>query len=210
VNNLVLFLGLLALGFVIPALVISIRKRSKAKGISIAALIIAVVALVGVLASQAMYSSMLDGISKSISDSADGVVDTAPKDQKEADAAALALSAIAKVGNDYEVTVTSVNSNAAEVIAATNQFDEPAKGQFVVVDISVKYVGAKEGDPWIDLSTKFVGSDARQYSTSTCMAVLEKPCMSVPTLHNGAIADYQVCLNVPAEAVADGKVFVEP
>lgn len=210
VNNLVFFLGLLALGFAIPALVISIKKRSKAKGTSIAALIIAVVALVGVLASQAMYSSMLDGISKSISDSADGVVDTAPKDQKKADAAALALGAAAKVGGDYEVTVTGVNPNAGDVIAAVNQFNEPATGQYVLVDISVKYVGANEGNPWIDLSTKFVGSDARQYSTTTCMAVLEKSGTSLPTLENGATADYQVCMDVPAEAVVNGKVFVEP
>ncbi|WP_104089165.1 hypothetical protein [Arthrobacter sp. GMC3] len=210
VNNLVFFLGLLALGFAIPALVISIKKRSKAKGTSIAALIIAVVALVGVLASQAMYSSMLDGISKSISDSADGVVDTAPKDQKKADDAALALGTAAKVGGDYEVTVTGVNPNAGDVIAAVNQFNEPATGQYVLVDISVKYIGAKEGNPWIDLSTKFVGSDARQYSNTTCMAVLEKSGTSLPTLENGATADYQVCMDVPAEAVVNGKAFVEP
>lgn len=210
VNNLVFFLGLLALGFGIPALIISVKKRSKAKGTSIAAVIIAVVALVGVLASQAMYSSMLDGISKSISDSADGVVDTAPKDQKKADDASLALGAIAKVGGDYEVAVMSVNPNAGDAIAAANPYNVPAKGQYVLVDISVKYVGAKEGNPWIDLTPKFAGGDARQYDTSTCMAALEKSGTSLPTLGTGATGDYQVCMDVPAGAVVDGKVFVEP
>lgn len=210
VNNLVFFLGLLALGFAVPALVISLRKRSKARGMSVAATVIAVVSLIGVLASQAMYSSMIEGIGKSIEDSSDGVVDVAPKDQKKADAAALALGASGKVGSEYEVTVKGVNLNAAEAITAASEYNEPAKGQYVLIDVAVKYVGAEEGDSWIDLGVKLVGADARQYSSTTCTAMLEKPGTSVPTLENGGTGEYQVCMDVPAAALEGAKVFVEP
>ena len=210
VNNLVFFLGLLALGFAIPALVISVKRRSKSRGMSIAATVIAVIALVGVFASQAMYSSMLDDISKSIEDGADGVVDVAPKDQEKADAAPLAMGTASKVGDEYEVSVTGVNLNAGDAIAAVNEYNQPAKDQYVLVDIAVKYVGAEEGDPWIDLGVKLVGSDARQYSSSTCTALVEKQGTSVPTLENGGTGEYQVCMDVPAAATADAKIFIEP
>ncbi|MHA7306060.1 hypothetical protein ACX80E_12570 [Arthrobacter sp. TMN-49] len=210
VNNLVFFLGLLALGFAIPALVISVKKRSTVRGMSIAATVIAVVSLVGVFATQALYSSMIEGIGKSIEEGSDGVVDVAPKDQKKADAGALALGATGKVGADYEVTVKGVNLNAGAVIAAVGEYNEPAKDQYVLVDIAVKYIGAEEGDPWIDLGLKLVGSDARQYSAATCGAMVEKPGTSVPTLENGGTGEYQVCMDVPASALASAKVFVEP
>lgn len=209
VNNLVFFLGLLALGFAIPALIISVKKRSKAKGMSVAALVIAVVSLVGVLASQTMYVSMLDGIGKSIEDSADGVIE-APKDAKKADVGAQALGATAKVGTDYQVAVRAVNLNAGDAIAAASPYNQAAKGQYVLIDVAVKYVGAKEGNPWIDLGVKLIGSDARQYSSTTCTATVEKPGTSVPTLENSGTGDFQVCMDVPAEALADAKVFVEP
>ncbi|MHA7270731.1 hypothetical protein [Arthrobacter sp. HLT1-20] len=210
VNNLVFFLGLMALGFAVPALIVSMRKRSTARGMSIAATVIAVVSLIGVLASQAMYSSMIDDIGKSIEEGSDGVVDVAPKDQKKADAAALALGATGKVGAEYEVTVKSVNLNAAEAITAASEYNEPAKGQYVLIDVAVKYVGAEEGDPWIDLGVKLVGTDARQYSSTTCTAMVEKSGTSVPTLENGGTGEFQVCMDVPASAVAGAKVFVEP
>jgi hypothetical protein len=210
VNNLVFFLGLLAVGFAIPALIIAVRKKSKAKAMSIVALVIAVVSLVGVLASQAYYVSVIDGVSKAVSDSADGVVDAPAKDQKKAESAPLVLGATAKVGSEYDVSIKSVNVNAGDAIAAANQFNEPAKGQYVLIDVAVKYVGDKEGDPWIDLGVKFVGSDARQYSSSTCNATPAKPGSSVPTLENGGTGEYQVCMDVPAAAVAGAKVYVQP
>lgn len=135
VNNLVFFLGLLALV------------------LGIVALVIAVVSLVGVLASQAFHSAMLDGVSNAISHSADGVVDTYAKDQETADAEALAVGATGQVGNEYQVTVTAINANAGEAIAAVNVYNEPAKGHYVLIDVSVKYIGAGGGDPWIDLGS---------------------------------------------------------
>lgn len=210
VNNLVFFLGLLALAFAVPALVISLRKRSSARGMSIAATVIAVVSLVGVLASQAMYSSMIDSVGKSIEDASDGVVEAAPQEQEKADAGALALGVPAAVGSEYQVTVKSVNLNAGEVLAAVNEFNAPATQQYILVDVAVTYTGAEEGDPWIDLDVRMIGSDARQYSSTTCTATVERSGFDVPTLENGGSGEFQVCMDVPAAALESAKIFVEP
>ncbi len=39
---------------------------------------------------------------------------------------------------------------------------EPPTNQYVLVDVSVVYNGDEEGDPWIDLTHAFQGTDARQ------------------------------------------------
>lgn len=208
VNNLVFVLGLIGLGFAIPALVISVKNRSRAKAMSIAALVLVVLSLVGVLATQAFYGAVIDDVAESIEDGADGVVDSSDQEQKAAEDA-LAIGTAATVG-DYSVTVTGVNTNAGDLIAAVNPYNAAPQGQYVLVDLAVEYTGDGEGNPWVDLSTKFIGADARQYDPSTCSVVLENENYDVPTLEKGGMADFQVCMDVPAEALADAKVFVEP
>lgn len=211
VNNMVFFLGIIALGFAIPAAIISFKRRSKAKGMSIAALIIAVLSLVGVIATQAFYVSMIDSVAEAVEEGADGVVPVTEAEQEAAaEVPALALGTSSPVGNEYNVTINSVNLDAAADILAMNEFNEDASGQYVLVDVTAEYTGSEEGDPWIDLSVNFVGSDARQYDSSTCMASLETGAFDVPTLENGGMADYQLCMDVPADAVDGGKLFVEP
>jgi hypothetical protein len=114
------------------------------------------------------------------------------------------------VGDEYSVTINSVTLDGTADILAMNEFNEEPSGQYILVDVTAEYTGSEEGDPWIDLSVNFVGSDARQYDSSTCMAVLEKGALDVPTLENGGAADYQLCMDVPADAVEGGKLFVEP
>ncbi len=208
VNNLVFVLGLIGLGFAVPALVISVKNRSRAKAMSIAALVLVVLSLVGVLATQAFYGAVIDDVAESIEDGADGVVDSSDQEQKAAEEA-LAIGTAATVG-DYNVTVTGVNTNAGDLIAAVNPYNAAPQGQYVLVDVAVEYTGDGEGNPWVDLSTKFIGADARQYDPSTCSVVLENENYDVPTLEKGGVADFQVCMDVPAEALADAKVFVEP
>jgi hypothetical protein len=211
VNNLVFVLGLIALGFAIAATVITVKRKSKSKGMSIAALIISVVSIIGVIASQMFYASLIDSVAKSVEDAADGVVAVDDGEQAEvAEATALALGEGAAIGNEYNVTVKAVNLDATKDILAMNQFNQDPEGQYVLIDLVTEYVGSEEGDPWIDLAVKLVGGDARQYGSSTCMASLEKEALTVPTLEKGGVGEYQLCLDVPAEAIADAKLFVEP
>jgi hypothetical protein len=161
--------------------------------------------------SQLIFVAALNSVSDAIEEGSDGVVPLTQEQQSEAaETPALGLGESSAVGDEYNVTVNAVNLDATEDILAVNEFNEGPQGQFVLIDLSVEYTGSEEGDPWIDLGVNFVGSDARQYDSSTCTAVLEKNGSDVPTLENGGKGDYQVCMDVPAEAVQDAQIFVEP
>ena len=121
----------------------------------------------------------------------------------------LALGQSAEL-DEYTVTVTGISLNANDALAAANTFNEAPTGQYVMADVSVVYNGAEEGDPWIDLSFVFQGTDARQYDESSCTAVTPTPVFDVPTLVAGGAADFQVCMDLPPEAIEGGSFFVEP
>ncbi|MEW1921918.1 hypothetical protein AB0303_19985, partial [Pseudarthrobacter oxydans] len=119
------------------------------------------------------------------------------------------LGTTASMGPDYEVAVVGVKLDATAEVLAANRFNNPPEGQYVLVQLQVKYVGVGEGNPWLDLSPTFVGTDARQYDAHECNAVLAQGAMDVPTLETGGAAGYQVCMDVPEGAANGAKVFVE-
>jgi len=126
----------------------------------------------------------------------------------EAAAGVLALGQSAEVG-DYTITVNGLNLDADDAIAEAEQSNPPAEGQYVIADLSVVYNGTEEGNPWMDLAYIFTGSDAAEYNDRTCMAIEENSVVTVPTLSTGDAADYEVCMDVPAEAIEGGTFAVE-
>jgi hypothetical protein len=134
--------------------------------------------------------------------------ESAPEPPEDIGPDVLDLGDSAKVGH-YEVAVKSVEPNANDIIDAANTFNEPPKGQYVLVTIRVTYVGGKEGDPWIDLTAKYVGTDNRQYDSTQCDAVVPKEAGDVPTLQRGGSATYQECFDMRPSSIKGGQVFVE-
>ena len=222
-NNAVFFLGFIAVVLAVIALVITVRGRSTMRGMAIASLIVGVFSLVGVLSTQALYSSMLDGVSDAATGSDENVskavetsssgsgTATAPTPSAIAGSVShpLAVGTVATVGKEYQVTVTSVKLDANAEVLAANRFNDAPTGQYVLVGLTVTYIGTQEGTPWIDLSETFVGTDARQYDASDCDASVDQGVMDVPTLENGGSASYQLCMDVPTAAIEGGKIFVE-
>ena len=94
------------------------------------------------------------------------------------------------------------------LVAAENQFNSPPAGQYVLVELTVTYNGADEGDPWLDLSPEFIGTDARKYDSNSCSVVIPHEASDVPTLLAGGTASYQVCMDVPPTAIEGGRVEV--
>lgn len=208
INNFAAFLGFVSLVLGVISLVIAAKRRGS-KGLGIAATVISVVAIVMVFVTQAAYVAAIDSVSTAVEDSMDGEV-AAPAEvvEQAADTAkVLALGKAATVGS-YQVAVTSVDLNGAKKIDAANPFNDKAKGQYVLADLSVTYKGDKEGTAWLDLQPELVGSDSRVYDTSTCMAVTEKPAAETPGLTRGGTASYQVCFDVPKAALKDAKLRV--
>lgn len=107
---------------------------------------------------------------------------------------------------DYTVTITGVNTDADAAIAEANQFNKPPTGRYVLADVSVVYNGTEEGIPWAQLQMAFLGTDARNYSWTSCTATVPRPGFQQPNLRAGGAAEYQVCFDLPAEAIAGGAI----
>jgi hypothetical protein len=214
VNNFAAILAVVGLGLGVPALISARRGKRTGSGLAVASVILSVLALVGVLATQAFYSSVIDDVTNDLDNSAP-IPPSDPTGDPESSAAdasgaAAAVLPLGQPGHltDYTVTVDWVTPNGNEIVAAENKFNSPPSGQYVLLGVTVSYSGAKEGDPWLDLTTEFIGTDARKYDTSSCSAVLPNEVSDVPTLLAGGTASYQVCMDVPPTAIEGGRVEV--
>lgn len=230
-NYVSLILALVGLGLSIASLVI-VRRRASAQGLSVAAVIVSAVALVAAILATVFWSSLFNSVDEVIEDPLPTVTvtpsavptvtpttippvvptvtpstGTTPRSSAAApNSTILPLGTEAKVG-DYAVAVASVQLDATDAILGYNQFNQAPEGQYVLVTIDVVYSGTEEGDPWLDLNPKFVGSDNRQYDQAAC--VLDLQDSSVPTLENGGAAQYEVCMDVPAAALPGKRILIE-
>lgn len=135
-------------------------------------------------------------------------VETDEPDTEEEDSGVLGLGASAEIG-DYTVTVLDVQLDANEVIQETNEFNDPPEGQYALVSLEVTYNGEAEADPWLDLSVELAGSDARIYDSGTCAAATPNSAFDLPTLTSGGEGTFDVCFDVPAEALENPQIHVE-
>ncbi|SOC50285.1 hypothetical protein SAMN05660748_3031 [Blastococcus aggregatus] len=209
VNNFAAVLAVVGLALGIPALVSARRGKRSGSGMAMASVILSVLAFAGVLATQAFYGSVIDDVADEIRDSASGLPSSADaaQDAEADEAAVLSLGQSGQL-SEYTVTVDSVTANGNEIVADANQFNDPPTGQYVLVDMTVTYNGTDDGDPWLDLTTEFVGSDARKYDASSCYASISNEVSDVPTLLAGGTASFQVCMDVPPTAIDGGQVQV--
>ncbi len=217
VNNFAAVLAVVGLGLGIPALISARRGRATGSGLAVAGVTLSVLAFIGVLATQALYSAVIEDVTDGVDDAVSlprseptGGAGSAPGSETDAPAAGAAVLPLGQPGRltEYTVTVDRVVPNGNDIVAAENQFNDPPAGQYVLVGLTVTYNGADEGDPWLDLSTEFIGTDARNYDTSSCSAVIPDEAFDVPTLLAGGTASYQVCRDVPPTAIEGGRVEV--
>lgn len=218
ISWLALILALIGLGLGIAALVTAVRQRTSAKGLSIAAVVVSGVALVAAILVTAFWGALFNAVEDEVSSNpsstrtpsatASPSASVSGSSSATASAELLPLGTAAEVG-EYSVSVSSVQLNATDAILGFNEFNEAPDGQYVLITLDVVYNGNEEGDPWLDLTPAFVGSDSRQYDESTCTATLDLEGTSVPTLENGGAAQYEVCMDVPATALPGQRVLVE-
>jgi hypothetical protein len=222
-NILSFLLGLSAVVMAVIALTNGRRAGASIRGMSVTALAIGGVSVLGVILFQAAYSSAskestnasaASGTTQSNTPVAAPTQSTTRSPEAAAAAGGSAesphpLGTAAIVGDEYQVQVLGVKLDATEEVVANNMFNDPPEGRYVLVDIAVTYAGDEEGTPWVDLSPTFVGTDARQYDAGSCGASLDKGAMDVPTLEKGGQANYQVCMDVPIGAIEGGKIFIQ-
>lgn len=114
-----------------------------------------------------------------------------------------------RIVGDWNVTVNSVDFDAAEVVAAENQFnDPPAEGHvFVMLGVSATYAGTESGTFWIDTSGKILGADGNTFD-DTC-GVIPDSLTDAGETFNGATIAGNLCYSVEAAQVDDGLFILE-
>lgn len=127
---------------------------------------------------------------------------------------------------DWSVTVESVISNANQVVAAENQFNEdPPEGrQFVLWRVTVTYLGTGSVMPGSGLSWSVVGSQGNSYvpgsSPPDGCGTIPEPMSRHGQIANGSTRTGNLCSSVVSEQVDgatisiaatsdDERVFVE-
>ena len=114
----------------------------------------------------------------------------------------------AKIG-DWEVTVTKVTKPTTKQVRAWNQFNDAAKGQYVMANYTAKYIGTERtADVGFSLTWKFGGSDAQVYDQA--FIVTSSDGNAAPTeARPGGSLKLEVIFDVPVGAVKGGVITVE-
>ncbi|WP_402464163.1 DUF4190 domain-containing protein [Isoptericola aurantiacus] len=219
-NNLVFLTALVGLVLAIVGLV-KTRRGAPRRGLAIAGIVLSVLAGIGVLASQAFYSSVLDDVSESLDDTptSDGAAASAEGQSSDDDADTDAQSAAEEpepaaeagtrdnpygfsetVGNEEWTVDLGKPHEAWGEIRAENEFnDAPADGmEYWIVPVEATYTGSETGTPWVDLTVEFVGDDNVTYS-DYC-GVIPDDLDEVDELYEGGTGKGNVCVVVPAGA----------
>lgn len=208
--------------------IVSLVRRMGGKGMAIAGVILSALALIGAIIANLALGAALDSAADDLATAADSAAAPAapaadpvasapqlggPSENPFADAPAeapapaqLAVGQAARTG-DYTVTITQVNTNANDVVAAANMFNDAPTGQYVLVDVAATYNGGESGTPWIDLDWTFQGADARDYDSAYC--ALDNGEIDQPDLRRGGSAAYSICFDVPATAIEGGAIQAE-
>lgn len=132
--------------------------------------------------------------------------DPAPMDTPGSREAPLDIGQQGAVG-EWQVTITEVTLDATAEVEAENQFNgPPTNGQYMRMSVETTYRGQTEGTPRLDLDVTLIGGDAVQYER--CDAVVGGS--DFTTVESGGTVTLDLCLDVPAEAIDGGLLFVEP
>lgn len=100
---------------------------------------------------------------------------------------------------EWEVTLGQPRDGTAEVLAENMFNDAPAEGmQYWIVPMTIQYIGQESGLPWIEITLKFVGADARTYSDDC--GVIPNDVFQIDELYPGGVVDANDCVAVPAGA----------
>ncbi|ANC30968.1 DUF4190 domain-containing protein [Isoptericola dokdonensis] len=225
VNNLAFLGAVVGLALAVVG-VVKARKGAPRGGLAVAGVVLAVLAGIGVLASQAFYGKVVDEVSAELSDlptadddgtavedaaadappagtAQDDVQDTA-QDAAPAAAADGTREHPYRFSQDVSTDDWTVDLGrpyeAWDEIRAENEFnDAPADGtEFWIVPVRATYTGTETGTPWVDLTVEFVGDDSVTYS-DYC-GVIPDDLMDTDELYEGGTAQGNVCVAVPAGA----------
>lgn len=103
--------------------------------------------------------------------------------------------------SDWEITL-GAPYEAGDEIAAENPFNNPADAgmEYWIVPVTAIYKGDGTGTAWVDIKVNFVGSDNRTYNDYKCSVVIPDPLNDVGALYKDGVAEGNKCVMIPAGA----------
>lgn len=166
------------------------KSRSRSQKLAIALVVLAVGAIAGVLATEPFAKDEPEPPRKT------AVEREQPTEKLTGKP--LALGTVARISPNYRVAVTDLT------------LYNFSTGRIMVVTVEAAYVGKIDGEPWGDLTVKYVAPDSRTYGESQCPFDLgELDASDQATLKSGDETAYGVCVDLPAGSTEDGRVVVE-
>ena len=119
----------------------------------------------------------------------------------------LPVGKVGKVG-DWDVDVVKVMKNADNIIQRTNQFNDRAKGQYVLVTVDAKYNGPGKADASSDLSFYFLDNKNTIHDESYQVTPFDSS--DEPTeARKGGKVSVQVLFDVPPSKFNGGRIGIE-
>jgi hypothetical protein len=191
---------LLPMAFILG--IVGLFLSGKAKGTSIAAIIVSIIGtVVGVVVFLTVASDAFkDAFHKSDLSASSPTSADASQDGNQPGSRENPLPIGQTVNNqDWDLTLSAPREAWAD-IAAENQFNDPSKPgmEYWIVPITATYTGDDTGHTAFDISVKFVGSDNKTYD-DRC-GVIPAPLDDVGELYKGGVAKGNVCVAIPAGA----------
>lgn len=114
----------------------------------------------------------------------------------------------------WEVTPGAPNLNAVDLVAAANQFNDPAPAgyQWAVLPLHVAYVGSDSATPFVDIRVSFVGADGKTYEEYNELAsgYVDGQLSSLNEMYSGASGDGNVLILVPSANIEQGVWAISP
>ncbi len=166
------------------------KSKSGRQKLVIAAVVLAIVAIGGVVAAQRMTAD----------EPAQARNTGANRERPEAKPSGkpLKLGTVARISSNYRVAVTELT------------LYKVATGQLMVVTVKATYIGKEDGEPWGDLTVKYMDPDSQIFGESACPFDLgELDASDQATLKTNQATTYGVCIELPASTVEGGRIYVE-
>lgn len=109
----------------------------------------------------------------------------------------------------YGVTVVDVSLDADDVVLPAFPGNVPADGRYVLATISVTNLGTEPARPAMDLYHYYEGDDELLYGDWSCMSWTPRPLADTGPLAPGETVEYDVCFDVPLDALGRQTVLVD-
>lgn len=109
----------------------------------------------------------------------------------------------------YGVTVLDVSLDADDVVQPAFPGNVPPEGRYVLATVSVTNLGTAPARPAMDLYHYYEGDDELLYGDWSCASWTARPLMDVGPLAPGETVEYDVCFDVPLDALGRPGLLVD-